>query len=369
MIFDIIQLASAGRIVQSFKMKFRLPILLLSCLFHTPSSARGIPSRSAARDLLPSSYIVHQFPQPTWIENIAVRDNGQLLVTMLLTADLYLIDPVLSAISPSSNATAKRIHNFAPNKSILGIAEVEQDHFYIIASNITVSPFVVNPGAAVYSVDLTQYNSLTNEGAVVNKTTDLPTAGLLNGMATLDASKGLVIMTDSFQGAIYVLNVHTGEYSILLQEPEMAPPPSAGGLGVNGVKVLASNGTDVYIYFDNTGQSLFCRIPFSLSSLQKTGPVEILESGYSADDFALDPAGGFAYMADGNTNSINRIPLAGGPVTTVLGGANGTIVEGPTSVAMGRGTNEFVKYITTDGGLIAPINGTFKEGGRVVALI
>jgi hypothetical protein len=56
-------------------------------------------------------------------------------------------------------------------------------------------------------------------------------------------------------------------------------------------------------------------------------------------------------------------------VTTVLGGANETIVEGPTSVAMGRGTNEFVKYITTDGGLIAPINGTFKEGGRVVALI
>jgi hypothetical protein len=348
-------------------MKFRLP-LLLSCLFHLPSSARGIPSHSAARDQVPTSYIVHQFPQPTWIENIAVRGNGQLLVTLLLTADLYLIDPVLSVTNPSSNITAKRIHNFAPNKSVLGIAEVQPDHFYIIASNLTISPFVVNPGAAVYSVDLTQYNSLTNEGAVVNEVTALPTAGLLNGMATLDASKGLVIMTDSVQGAIYVLNVHTGEYSILLQEPEMAPPP-AGGLGVNGVKVLASNGTDVYIYFDNTNQSLFCRIPFSLSSLQQTGPVEILESGYSADDFTLDPLGGFAYMADGNTNSINRIPLAGGPVTTVLGGANETIVEGPTSVAVGRGKNEFVKYITTDGGSLAPIDGTFKEGGRVVALI
>jgi hypothetical protein len=47
---------------------------------------------------------------------------------------------------------------------------------------------------------------------------------------------------------------------------------------------------------------------------------------------------------------------------------NETIVVGATSIALGRGiTDESVKYVTTYGGFTA--NGTFLEGGRMVALI
>jgi hypothetical protein len=53
----------------------------------------------------------------------------------------------------------------------------------------------------------------------------------------------------------------------------------------------------------------------------------------------------------------------------VLGGQNETIVEGSTSVAVGRGPEkEFIKFVTTNGGFLSPIDGTIREGGRVVAL-
>jgi hypothetical protein len=339
--------------------------LLLSCLA-LGSSAAGIPRRSLAQGHAPQpiSYVVHQFPDPTWAENIAVRETGELLVTILSTPDLYLINP-LAASSPTL------LHNFAPYSALLGITEVQPDHFYVVTGNATLVPFGFGPGSyAVASVDLSSYDPVLNTAPVVKEVVKIPTAQGLNGMATLDASKGLVIISDAVQGVVYVLNVHTEEYSILLQEPEMAVPPG-GELGINGVKVLPIHGMDiVYIYFDNTSSSIFCRVPFSLSTLQTTGPVETLATGTAGDDFTLDPEEGVAYIANGDTNSIDRIPLAGGKVTTILGGVNQTIVEGPTSIALGRGlTDKGIKYITTDGGLLQPINGTFTEGGRVVAVV
>ena len=171
------------------------------------------------------------------------------------------------------------------------------------------------------------------------------------------------------KGAVYVLNVYTGESSTLIQEEETAVP-TGGTLGANGLKVLPIKGTDtVYVYFDNTDAELLCRVPISLSKLEKTGPVETLQSGYSVDDFMLDTIEGVVYMAGGGTDSISRMSLSGEKVTTVLGGVNDTFIEGPTSVFIGRGfTDKPVKYITTNGGLVSPING-FTEGGRVVAMI
>lgn len=154
---------------------------------------------------------------------------------------------------------------------------------------------------------------------------------------------------------------------MLLQEPEMAPP--AGQLlGINGVRVLPpAEGSDaVYIYFDNQGLKTFYRIPLSLSTLQKLGPVETLFSGYTVDDFTLDERSGNAYLAGSAENSLLKISLEGGEVETIYGGVNETILLAPTSVALGRGRDEkgFV-YVTTSG---EPSNMNFTEGGKIVAV-
>ena len=85
-------------------------------------------------------------------------------------------------------------------------------------------------------------------------------------------------------------------------------------LGINGVRVLPpSKGNDtVYIYFSNTGASTFHRVPVSLSTLQKLGPVETLFSGFAIDDFALDEERGNAYLAGGERNALLKVALDGG---------------------------------------------------------
>jgi len=196
-------------------------------------------------------------------------------------------------------------------------------------------------------------------------------------MTTLSPAQDLVILADSINGLIWWLDVATGDYSTLLNATELQPVAVEGeiGVGVNGLKVLpySSSSDDgeeiVWVYFDNTSQNLLGRVKISISTLQPIGTIEILETSYGPDDFMLDEATGFAYLADGTLNSVLRIPLGGGEVETVIGGENSTVLPGPTSVAVGRGVNqEGWIFVTTNGGLKDPVNGNFTEGGKVLAV-
>jgi hypothetical protein len=317
--------------------------------------------------------VIHQFPDPTWVENMAVRKTSQLLVTIVTHPELYLIDPLTSSLDPTSNKTATLIHSFTTSfTSVLGITETQPDQFYVIVGNLSLAK-PVNLGLGTYtvwSVNLQSYNAFSNTGAVIHEVAALTTAGLLNGMSTLSASLGLLVLADSVYGTIWLVDTKTGNYSILLQEPEMAPP--AGQLlGINGVRVLPpKNGNDtVYIYFDNTGAETFHRVPLSLSTLGKLGklgPVETLFSGYAIDDFALDEESGNAYLAGGAVNSLLKVGLEGGEVETVYGGVNETVLLAPTSVALGKIWNEKgTAFVTTSG---EPSNMNFTRGGNVVAV-
>jgi hypothetical protein len=60
---------------------------------------------------------------------------------------------------------------------------------------------------------------------------------LVNGLATLDTSCELIILADSINGQVQLLDGNTGAYELLLQGAELLPGPH-GELGVNGLKVL-----------------------------------------------------------------------------------------------------------------------------------
>ena len=320
-------------------------LVLLSSL--TPfSSAISIP-QPRSNGLPLSSHVVHQFSNTTWVENIRVRSTGQLLLTSATAPDLYYLDPA----SPSR---ASLIHEFTGNSGLLGITEVAPDHFYVLASNLTLVP--PNPGLktnSIYSIDLSSYHASSNTGAVIAKVANVPNIQFGNGMDTLDASQNLIVIADSVLGAAWMLNVETGDYSTLLEEPEMSPPNSSTfSLGINGIRVSAKDSEEVYVYFDNTAKSLFCRVLVSLSTLSKTGPVEILANftaqGLTTDDFALDEEQGVAYLAC-QQNAILRIPLGGGQAINV------TVVKEPTSVQMARddGCNGTAYVTTEDGNIVA----------------
>jgi hypothetical protein len=330
------------------------------------SSAISIPQPRSNGLPLPS-HLVHQFPNPTWIENLSVKSTGELILTIASSPDVYYLDPA----TPS---TATLIHHFPQELSVIGITQLKPDQFYVIGSNFSLSSLSLGLNSnSIYSIDLSSYTPSSNTGAVVKKVADVPKIDFGNGMATLDASKNLAVIADSILGAVWVFNVQTGDYSILLQEPEMVPPPGKGiSLGINGIRVLHKDADTVYVYFDNTDAHLFCRVPVCLSTLSKTGPVEVLANltsqGLTTDDFALDEQEGVAYLAS-QQNQILRVPLGGGEVVSVLGGLNQTVVAGPTSVQLARGDGcEGTIYVTTNGGILSPVNGTYVEGGKVVAV-
>jgi hypothetical protein len=93
---------------------------------------RAAPSQPTLTD-------VWRFPKGTWAENMAVRSNGQLLVTFITPPDLYLVDPV--APNP------QLIHRFPQAASLLGIAEVEKDVFAVVAGNFSVKTLASTPGS------------------------------------------------------------------------------------------------------------------------------------------------------------------------------------------------------------------------------
>lgn len=330
------------------------------------TAALAVDSHSN-KDSLTNPQTVHEFPLPTWVENIAVRQNGQILVDLLTSPEIYLLDP-------HPNSTATLVHNFTSNSALLGITETTHDIFHLIASNFTLPTNIANGTDSIWTVDLTSYDYQSNTGAKVHEVILIPEAGLLNGLSTLSAKKGLIVAADSLNGYIWLIDVNTGAYSILIQGPELEKPGTSFALGINGLRVLSpsSHKNDTaWIYFDNQAKATFNRIPVSLSTLSPTGPIQNLASNITADDFALDPEKGFAYLAVAGSNSIFRVPLEGGIPEYVFGGLNSTVIPNPSSVAVARGWGgveiESRIYVTTTGGLEAPINGTYREGGKVVA--
>lgn len=342
------------------------------------SSAFSATIRHAPRSDLPSK-LIHQFPNPTWLENIVITSTDKILTTDITNPYLYYIDPTISISAPHANDTASIVHDFAPELSLLGITEVAPSHFYLITRNFTLTSVAstLTGVNSIYSVDLTNYSACNNSGADVSKVAIISGAGSLNGLTTLSESQNLIIAADPILGVIWSINVATSEYSILLDLDELKPPVSTGlAFGVNGVKVLTPTTGDtdqVYIYYTNTGLTTFGRIPFSLSTLNTTGPVEILTDAYGADDFTLDVEQGVAYLAYGAGASVLKIGLEGGDVTRVVGGLNDTIdgnatltlLSGPTGVQLGRaGDGLGWAYVSQNG----KNEGVYTEGGKVLAI-
>ena len=96
------------------------PVLLAFTAFFPNRNFASASSTSNRDTGNPVIHEVWQFPNDTWIENLAVRPNGHLLVTMLNTPELYQVDP----LDPGEPAL---IHKFPRALGLLGIAEVEHD--------------------------------------------------------------------------------------------------------------------------------------------------------------------------------------------------------------------------------------------------
>jgi hypothetical protein len=284
---------------------------------------------------------IYRFPNGTWVENIAARPNGNLLVTLVNTPELWQIKPS----TRSGHASARLVHHFEEAKQMNGIAELEPDTYAVIASD------------SVWTIHLGVHGNASNPEHIAK----FP-EGLLNGMAALDGGRAVAI-SDSVRGLIYRLDIRTGEYTVIHQDETMAPADYLGlKLGINGLRVVRD-----YLYYSNTPKRLFCRVRIDLCTGQAKGPYEVVSGGVLSDDFAVGP-GDVGYLAGAIDNVVTRV-LPDGSHQVIAGSKDSTVLMTATSAAFGRARDDRgILYVTTGGESKLPVNNTATRGGKVMAL-
>jgi len=314
------------------------------------SSSLGLTARSPSY----SVEVVYEFPKGTWVENLAIRANDQILADLLSTPEIYQIDPA-GAHPP------QLIHKFTETTGVLGIAELFPDIFYVVTGNYSFATFTPTPGSwQVWSINMNSYQLGGKIPAIVKKVADLPGANFLNGATALDFP-GLMVIADSGLGAVWRVNVLTGEVIKIIQDPTMAPAATVPAVGINGVKVL--NG---FLYFTNTNSDNFVRIPIHRDGTA-AGSAEIVASGIAGfDDFIFDKYGD-AFFALDTENELGEL-LAGQTAPKILAGSPSLeTIPGPTALRFGRGKlDKETLYISTNGGIAGYETGNFAAGGGIL---
>jgi hypothetical protein len=68
-------------------------------------------------------------------------------------------------------------------------------------------------------------------------------------------------------------------------------------------------------------------------------------------------------------NTVTKV-YPDGQSEVIAGNANSSVVAGVTAAALGRTElDRNVLYVSDNGGMAAPVNGTYIEGGKITAII
>ncbi|KAJ5588012.1 uncharacterized protein N7459_003777 [Penicillium hispanicum] len=297
-----------------------------------------------------------QFPNNgSWVSNIVLRSNGDLLLTRLDVPEVWSVDVA------SGNAT--RAYTFPNVTGCFGISEIDDDVFAVVTGNFSTATYAPTAGSfSVHQLDFSPQETKDGERALspaASKIAALPEAEALNGMITFTKDSHLVLIADSPKGAVWKLNTQTGEHSIALNDTTMLPAQGqALPLGVNGLKLV-----DDYIYYSSTTRMEFGRVKVNANATA-VGEYEIIASGFLPDNLDVTPDG-TAYIATDPQNSVVRITPSG-QIALVAGGQLSTQMPGATSCRLTPDRKTL--YVGTSGGQVAPVLGVFKEPGKVLQI-
>ncbi|KAF4341090.1 hypothetical protein FBEOM_4960 [Fusarium beomiforme] len=290
--------------------------------------------------------------QPTWFENIALRPNETILVTRLDVPEVWEIDPEKSS---GSQLLRILLPEEISNPALTGICSLKPDVFAVAAGSFDmIGGSKPEPGSwSIWLADL------TGEHPKATKVADMPEIGMINGIATWDENTALV--TDCLYGKVYKLKIATASYNVTLEDETMTIPADAPfQVGINGIKVHRSSG-QACVYYTTTNRFCVYRVPVTQEVLI-AGPVETLASGVVADDFVVARDGSM-YVCTNISNTVVRIPAAGGEAVAVTGEAKAFDVAGSTACVFGE--DKRVLYAATCGANAVPVDGK-TEPAKIV---
>ncbi|KAH7099184.1 hypothetical protein BKA62DRAFT_322852 [Auriculariales sp. MPI-PUGE-AT-0066] len=295
---------------------------------------------------------VYTFEDGSFIENIAVRSNGHLVLTSLSHPRVYTIDPT------SANPTPRIIAEFNSTvaNGVTGVTEYAPDRFAFIAGQFSTANFSAE-ATALWSIDLRGYSSSQQP----QKIADLNNI-FGNGLTTLPKTPGTVLFSDSILGALWSVNTQTGALRKVAQNEAFAPSNPTGPfpLGINGIR---THGSD--LYFVNSNQQRFAKVRIHADGTLAGNVTDLaaprLDQGEVAfDDFTVDRAGRSWVAALFDTLDVI---LPDGELVVAASGLNPNPLPhtaGPTSAAFGRGSKkqEQTLYITSAFGIVFALDTT-----------
>ena len=300
---------------------------------------------------------VAYFPQKYFLENLAVRADGSVLITAVLQKELWCVP----GPEPHVEVPPLLIHTF--EYMVSGIAEVEPDVFVVCVCD------AYETGRAYLArIDLTGWMPGEPVSPVIIHTFDERTG--LNGSCLI--GPGVLLVADSFAGRIWRIdlgpNARSATARVWLADDTMAMDPDSGvpwppQPGINGVRFGAQSG---YLFYTSTAQQVFMRVAVDPKTLEPAGVAEFVAAIDNGDDFCVDENAGFAYVTRHRANTVDRVPLAprhGSEVRHIAGDPFDEILVGPSSAAWRRrpGDSGRVAYVTTDGGTTAPPDGIVRN--------
>jgi hypothetical protein len=262
---------------------------------------------------------IFTFPNNTFIEDIAVRSNSDLILTSESVPTLFSVDPTV----PSPTATA--LYTFPNTTGLSGITETSPDVFALVTGIWDLA----NTRATNLAVWTINFNYPT---PVIRHVTGIVNSTIFNGIAAVPGSNILILAADSAIGAVWRVNILTGNYEIVFQDPLFLPVGTAPGtnLGINGIRTKEG-----FLYFTNSAQGIFGRVPINRFG-GKAGPAEVISSievpGGHYDSFAFGREGS-TWIAT-HPNDVVEVKADGSQVDI----KDETLLLNPTSAQFGRGS-------------------------------
>ena len=307
---------------------------------------------------------VAYFPEKYFLENLAVRADGSVLITAVLQKELWYVP----GPDPRTPVEPVLVHTF--DHLIMGIVEAEPDVFVTCLTD----GYTTHESHLV-RMDFSGWKPGDPVSPEVIFTFD-DRVRALNGACLL--GPGVMAVADCFAGLIWRIDLADGArrarariwlaHDTMAWDPDggVAPPPQPG---VNGVRYGAKTG---YLYYTSTAQKVFMRVPVDPATLDPAGDAQFVAAIDNADDFCLDEDAGFGYVTRHRPNTLTRVPLEprhGSEVRHIAGDPFDPVLAGPSSVCWGRrpGDHGRVAYVTTDGGTTAPPDGIVRPASLLRA--
>ena len=299
--------------------------------------------------------VVAEFPKHYFLENLAVRSDGSILVTALNKKELWYV--------PSRNGDLPvapvLMHTF--DLMTLCVVETDPDVFLIGTSDVYGTREL-----RLYRMDLRAWSPAESIGPQLVLEFPEPKVGL-NGGCLIAPD---VLLIAGAANLIWRVDLpkNGGEASarVWLQHDDMKNRPSEKQPeqpGVNGIRYASRTH---HVYYTSTSQQLMMRVSVDTTSLEPASLPIFIAGGRQWDDFIIDEDTGVAYVTTHRENTIDRVRLepdgnregrtvvAGEPFTDVL--------VGPSSGAWRRGSGDYgrIAYFTTDGGTAEAPDGVVR---------